>query len=97
MKMKGIGPNNLGAPKGVGKMMYSPAKQTSEKEMSYRVAKNAEKDIKRAEREDMEDSYAASREVTHSMGGGRLWKAAKKRAGQRRINSYGFPKSVSDR
>ena len=97
MKMKGIGPNNLGAPKGVGKMMYSPAKQTSEKEMGYRVAKNAEKDIKRAEREEMEDSYAASREVTHSMGGGRLWKAAKKRAGQRRINSYGFPKSVSDK
>jgi hypothetical protein len=26
MKTKGIGPNNLGAPKGVGKMMYSPAK-----------------------------------------------------------------------
>ena len=97
MKMKGIGPNNLGAPKGVGKMMYSPAKQTSEKEMGYRVAKNAKKDIKRAEREEMEDSYAASREVTHSMGGGRLWKAAKKRAGQRRINSYGFPKSVSDK
>lgn len=97
MKMKGIGPNNLGAPKGVGKMMYSPAKQTSEKEMSYRVANNAEKDIKRAEREEMEDSYAASREVTHSMGGGRLWKAAKERAGQRRINSYGFPKSVSDK
>ena len=72
MRTKGIGPNNLGAPKGVGKMMKSPTKQTSEKEMGYRVAKNAEKDIKRAEREDMEDSYAASREVTHSMGGGRL-------------------------
>ena len=97
MKTKGIGPNNLGAPKSVGKMMYSPAKQTSEKEMGYRVANNAEKDIKRAEREDMEDSYAASREVTHSMGGGRLWNDAKKRAGQRRINSYGFPESVSDK
>ena len=26
MRTKGIGPNNLGAPKGVGKMMDSPAK-----------------------------------------------------------------------
>ena len=94
---KGIGPNNLGAPKGVGKMMKSPAKQTSQKEMDYIVAENAKKDKKRAEREDKEDSYAASREVTHSMGGGRLWNDAKKRAGQRRTNSYGFPKSVSDK
>jgi len=93
---KGIGPNNLGAPKGVGKMMKSPAKQVSQKEMDYIVAENAEKDIKRAKREEKEDSYAASREVTHSMGGGRLWNAAKKRAGQRRINSYGLPESVSD-
>ena len=27
MRTKGIGPNNLGAPKGVGKMIKSPAKQ----------------------------------------------------------------------
>jgi len=30
MRTKGIGPNNLGAPKGVGKMMKSPAKQAKE-------------------------------------------------------------------
>ena len=29
MRTKGIGPNNLGAPKGVGKMMGSPAKQAN--------------------------------------------------------------------
>jgi hypothetical protein len=92
---KGIGPNNLGAPKGVGKMMGSPAKQVSQKEMDYIVADNAKKDIKRAETEEMEDSYAANREVTYNTG--RLWNAAKKRAAQRRIDSYGFPKSVSDK
>ena len=32
MRTKGIGPNNLGAPKGVGKMMKSPTKQTKQTE-----------------------------------------------------------------
>ena len=98
MKTKGIGPNNLGAPKGIGKIMISPAKKDppSKKEMDYIVAENANKDIKRAEREDKEDSYAASREVPGSFPGSR-WNDAKKRAGQRRTNSYGFPKSVSDK
>ena len=32
---KGIGPNNLGAPKGVGKMMKSPAKQTQSRDHYY--------------------------------------------------------------
>ena len=36
MRTKGIGPNNLGAPKGVGKMMKSPAKQVNKNKQNYR-------------------------------------------------------------
>jgi hypothetical protein len=38
MRTKGIGPNNLGAPKGVGKMMKSPAKQTNTSRLDPRQA-----------------------------------------------------------
>jgi len=42
MRTKGIGPNNLGAPKGVGKMMGSPAKQVDYKKMGPQVDRTPE-------------------------------------------------------
>lgn len=41
--MKGIGPNRLGAPKGVGKMYKSPAKKTDRLSDKEKAAMMAEK------------------------------------------------------
>ena len=47
MRTKGIGPNNLGAPKSAGKMMNSPAKQAKENKSmtpdAMRTTKEAER------------------------------------------------------
>ena len=95
---KGIGPNNLGAPKGVGKMMKSPAKQTSQKEMDYIVAENAKKDKKRASKNDRLDGINASKSLKNDMlpRTDANFNRRKKAAGKERTAGYGFPESVSD-
>ena len=99
MRTKGIGPNNLGAPKGVGKMMDSPAKQTSEKEMGYRVAANAKRDKKQASENDRQDGIKAWKSLESDMlpRTDANFNKRKERYAQRRMASYGFPESVSDR
>ena len=99
MKTKGIGPNNLGAPKGVGKMMISPAKKDppSKKEMDYIVAENAKKDKKRASKNDRLDGINASKSLKNDMlpRTDANFNRRKKAAAQERTASYGFPESVS--
>ena len=79
MRTKGIGPNNLGAPKGVGKMMKSPTKQTNTSRLDPRQATT------QADSLAVETNYMSGREDLATLAGN-LAAGGEVRAGTNKYN-----------
>ena len=74
---KGIGPNGLGAPKGVGKMMKSPAKQAKENPISKAESFNMFRENNQLDRNGRQQktNYSKSyqnKKISNSSGGGSI-------------------------
>ena len=65
---KGIGPNSLGAPKGVGKMMGSPAKQVSAYDLKSKSVKEEKKTSAMAAQDEMREKRARKAEASGDEG-----------------------------